>query len=474
MPTSLRSYRRYWACSSSPCSCSCCGLPTTGACRAGRSRCFSSSTRSPHSPPSSPAAPCTRAWRSPCASSCRPCSSGASSAPGSARWESRARSSAGCSTAANPQTSSTERLPAGVPHQVLHARGHAGAGRARESADRAARPDRLIYRSFTVGVLPGLDRIGLPSISRRRYFRAACWWRCCSPPSSSPTSSSRASGAGCSARWARCSASLPAGSVPHQRDVAKCTDCGKCGGTARGLRPGPGLRSPSASCASTASRTARRTPCLPAHAARSRRTGSTSAGAAWSGRGRHRGPAPAGAKPASGLTLPTAAHPAPGRADEEEFLGRCIKCGACMKVCPTGVLQPALLEAGSRGCGHLSGHRIGYCEHSCVLCCQVCPTGAIRSSASPRRSASRPTRSRSAWAPPFRLRPLPALGHDTTCIVCEEVCPTSPKAIYFKLEQVAGRDGNPLELQPYVDPSLCTGCGICENRCPVFDRRQSG
>jgi ferredoxin len=32
------------------------------------------------------------------------------------------------------------------------------------------------------------------------------------------------------------------------------------------------------------------------------------------------------------------------------------------------------------------------------------------------------------------------------------------------------RDGNKITLRrPYVDPSLCIGCGICEHECPVKD-----
>ena len=55
-------------------------------------------------------------------------------------------------------------------------------------------------------------------------------------------------------------------------------------------------------------------------------------------------------------------------------------------------------------------------------------------------------------------------------MVCEEVCPTSPKAIYSREVTITKRDGNPITLRrPYVDPSLCIGCGICEHECPVKD-----
>ncbi|HNX49791.1 MAG TPA: 4Fe-4S binding protein, partial [Thermoanaerobaculaceae bacterium] len=66
-----------------------------------------------------------------------------------------------------------------------------------------------------------------------------------------------------------------------------------------------------------------------------------------------------------------------------------------------------------------------------------------------------------------RGRCLPwAMG--TPCIVCEEMCPTDPKAIWFVEVEEPGRDGQPVRLQrPMVDPQRCTGCGICENRCPV-------
>jgi len=44
----------------------------------------------------------------------------------------------------------------------------------------------------------------------------------------------------------------------------------------------------------------------------------------------------------------------PGALAEDEFLARCIRCGECMKVCPTNAIHPASLESGSRACGHPS------------------------------------------------------------------------------------------------------------------------
>jgi ferredoxin len=57
------------------------------------------------------------------------------------------------------------------------------------------------------------------------------------------------------------------------------------------------------------------------------------------------------------------------------------------------------------------------------------------------------------------------------CIVCEEHCPTSDKAILFREAQVLNSKGEQvLVKQPYVIDEKCVGCGICETKCPLPGR----
>jgi len=166
----------------------------------------------------------------------------------------------------------------------------------------------------------------------------------------------------------------------------------------------------------------------------------------------------------------------PGALTEREFLARCIRCGECMKVCPNNAIQPTFLEAGLEGIWTpVLVPRIGYCEPTCVLCSQVCPTGAIWEITSTEKIGSsqgdqnkkKPVKLGTAFYDRGRCLPW-ALA--TECIVCEEWCPTSPKAIYLHPAEIADGQGVVKTVrQPSVDPQRCTGCGACEHVCPVKD-----
>lgn len=172
----------------------------------------------------------------------------------------------------------------------------------------------------------------------------------------------------------------------------------------------------------------------------------------------------------------------PGSVEEKEFLERCIRCAECMKVCPNNALHPAFFEAGVEGMWTpILIPRIGYCEHSCVLCGEVCPTGAIQKITEEQKMGigQKPISVGTAFYDQGRCLPW---AMSVPCIVCEEFCPTSPKAIWVeevevpKREPVAQEDGKEPKMvhlkvqRPHVDPSLCIGCGACEKVCPVQDK----
>jgi polyferredoxin len=125
----------------------------------------------------------------------------------------------------------------------------------------------------------------------------------------------------------------------------------------------------------------------------------------------------------------------PGALPETEFLSRCIKCGQCMRVCPTNVIHPSGLENGLEGLWTPAlNFRIGTsgCQVNCIACGNLCPTAAIR----PISLDERLGRNRFADHGPIKIgtafidrgRCLP-WAMDRPCIVCQEICPVSPKAI---------------------------------------------
>jgi formate hydrogenlyase subunit 6/NADH:ubiquinone oxidoreductase subunit I len=133
-----------------------------------------------------------------------------------------------------------------------------------------------------------------------------------------------------------------------------------------------------------------------------------------------------------------------------------------MKVCPTNGLQPLLLSSGlSAMWTPRLVPEIGYCEYNCNLCGKVCPTGAI--SLLPLRDKQK----KKIGVDRINRRVCLPWAKNKECIVCEEHCPLPEKAVKLKREKI----GSETVLRPYIDEKICTGCGICQTKCPTRPER---
>ncbi len=180
----------------------------------------------------------------------------------------------------------------------------------------------------------------------------------------------------------------------------------------------------------------------------------------------------------------------PGSRTELDFLSTCARCGQCLKVCPTNVLQPAVFEAGIEGMFTPSmDFRRGFCEWNCNECGKVCPTQAIRKLELPKKQQTvigRAYIDRNICIPWSE-------GRD--CLVCQELCPVPHKAVILAEGSAVAQGGRVIigptgvtsgasgsadtggslatggQAQvvklPYVAPELCIGCGVCQYNCPL-------
>ena len=173
-----------------------------------------------------------------------------------------------------------------------------------------------------------------------------------------------------------------------------------------------------------------------------------------------------GAEPVAEREHPRHLRP-PGVRERElegiDFLSQCIRCGVCLKVCPTSGLQPSLGEAGWAGLWTpVLVPRLGYCDFGCTACGQACPVGAI-----PLLSLDVKRQRIIGHATIDRNRCLP-WADARNCLVCEEMCPIADKAIKLEEAEVRASDGETVLIKrPVVVRERCIGCGICEHHCPL-------
>ena len=108
----------------------------------------------------------------------------------------------------------------------------------------------------------------------------------------------------------------------------------------------------------------------------------------------------------------------PGALPEAEFLANCIRCGECMKACPTNTLQPIWFKAGLEGIfTPVMLPRLAACAVNCNVCGKVCPTGAIRDLPLIEKNHAK---TGTAW---INRQNCLVWERDKKCLVCDEVCP---------------------------------------------------
>lgn len=162
----------------------------------------------------------------------------------------------------------------------------------------------------------------------------------------------------------------------------------------------------------------------------------------------------------SGLSraLPATALRPPGARPEREFQAACVRCGLCVRACPYKTLKLAELGDGPVvGTPYFIARDVPCEMCDDIPCVKACPTGALDHALVNIEKA--------------RMGVASLVGRDTClnlqglrCDVCYRVCPLIDKAITLQLTHNK-RTAKHAIFEPVVHSDACTGCGKCEKAC---------
>lgn len=138
----------------------------------------------------------------------------------------------------------------------------------------------------------------------------------------------------------------------------------------------------------------------------------------------------------------------PGAIDELRLIDTCQRCGACVDVCPADAIFPLPQSAGdAAGTPAVDPDRAACVVCEGIKCTTVCPSGALQTILDPRLI-------RMGLAEVYR--PLCVRSQDEDCTECVDRCPLGSEAITFVNEG-----------PPVVMDEGCVGCGVCQQYCPT-------
>ena len=147
----------------------------------------------------------------------------------------------------------------------------------------------------------------------------------------------------------------------------------------------------------------------------------------------------------------------PGARDEATFKAMCIRCGNCVRACPseiikrdTNSLPTSYLSPAIRYPRELYTDR--YCLETCHKCAESCPTGAIEQMTLEQKNAR---------VIGLAVLDIPncLVSLDQNCGVCMGRCPQEAIEMVFCQATYVNSIA--------IDSSRCNGCGSCLTDCPV-------
>jgi ferredoxin-type protein NapG len=157
------------------------------------------------------------------------------------------------------------------------------------------------------------------------------------------------------------------------------------------------------------------------------------------------------AKPAQALRPP-------GALPEREFLSACVRCGLCVRDCPYHTLKLADWGDGpALGTPFFTARNVPceMCED--IPCVKACPTGALDHALVEITKAKMGVAHITSRETCLNLQGL-------RCDVCYRVCPVIDKAITLERTHNTRTQKHAI-FEPVVHAEFCTGCGKCERSC---------
>lgn len=147
----------------------------------------------------------------------------------------------------------------------------------------------------------------------------------------------------------------------------------------------------------------------------------------------------------------------PGAADESQFAGICTRCGNCLRVCPSKIIERDFVQYRlSNLFTPVLTFRDDYCREDCTRCTEVCPSGALV------RLSLKDKAGIQIGMPQVNMN-VCLLGDDRECSTCKRWCPYDAVRYVFSEEQYT--------LLPQIDAQKCNGCGACEAVCPTKPKK---